>query len=89
MKDPYLLVLFYSASGNVRGLAHAIANGAEYEGLPTKLRTVNRISREGDEIGEEIICTKEELVNCSGLACLLYTSPSPRDSTLSRMPSSA
>jgi len=68
MKDPYLLVLFYSASGNVRGLAHAIANGAEYEGLPTKLRTVNRISREGDEIGEEIICTKEELVNCSGLA---------------------
>ena len=31
MKDPYLLVLFYSASGNVRGLAHAIANGAEYE----------------------------------------------------------
>ena len=44
MKDPYLLVLFYSASGNVRGLAHAIANGAEYEGLPTKLRTVNRLS---------------------------------------------
>ena len=27
------------------------------------------------------------LVN--GLACLLYTSPSPRDATLSRMPSSA
>ena len=25
----------------------------------------------------------------SGLACLLYTSPSPRDATLSRMPSSA
>ena len=24
-----------------------------------------------------------------GLACLLYTSPSPRDATLSRMPSSA
>ena len=25
----------------------------------------------------------------SGYACLLYTSPSPRDATLSRMPSSA
>ena len=25
----------------------------------------------------------------TGLACLLYTSPSPRDATLSRMPSSA
>ena len=24
-----------------------------------------------------------------GMACLLYTSPSPRDATLSRMPSSA
>ena len=27
--------------------------------------------------------------NGSGNACLLYTSPSPRDATLSRMPSSA
>ena len=26
---------------------------------------------------------------CSSCACLLYTSPSPRDATLSRMPSSA
>ena len=29
------------------------------------------------------------LVNAHGLVCLLYTSPSPRDATLSRMPSSA
>ena len=28
-------------------------------------------------------------VNISLIACLLYTSPSPRDATLSRMPSSA
>jgi len=27
--------------------------------------------------------------NCGYLPCLLYTSPSPRDATLSRMPSSA
>jgi len=26
---------------------------------------------------------------CEGIGCLLYTSPSPRDATLSRMPSSA
>ena len=26
---------------------------------------------------------------CGALTCLLYTSPSPRDATLSRMPSSA
>ena len=30
----------------------------------------------------------EGLVNAAGI-CLLYTSPSPRDATLSRMPSSA
>ena len=30
-----------------------------------------------------------ELVDTEGYGCLLYTSPSPRDATLSRMPSSA
>ena len=29
------------------------------------------------------------MVETRGLVCLLYTSPSPRDATLSRMPSSA
>ena len=29
------------------------------------------------------------VVAAGGIACLLYTSPSPRDATLSRMPSSA
>ena len=29
------------------------------------------------------------LVTCNSYRCLLYTSPSPRDATLSRMPSSA
>ena len=35
--------------------------------------------------------TSEEITNTSGTAytCLLYTSPSPRDGLLSRMPSSA
>ena len=31
----------------------------------------------------------DETVNLSYMSCLLYTSPSPRDATLSRMPSSA
>ena len=31
----------------------------------------------------------EEVVNALSWVCLLYTSPSPRDATLSRMPSSA
>ena len=32
---------------------------------------------------------KRYMVVCRALLCLLYTSPSPRDATLSRMPSSA
>ena len=32
---------------------------------------------------------KEANFNCNIYTCLLYTSPSPRDATLSRMPSSA
>ena len=37
------------------------------------------------EIGCQVETINDELSNC----CLLYTSPSPRDATLSRMPSSA
>ena len=32
---------------------------------------------------------KGKLASGYGISCLLYTSPSPRDATLSRMPSSA
>ena len=39
------------------------------------------------EVREEIDLIDKELVLL--LACLLYTSPSPRDRTRSRMPSSA
>ena len=33
--------------------------------------------------------TSKSVVACEYMTCLLYTSPSPRDATLSRMPSSA
>ena len=33
--------------------------------------------------------TPFDLINSHNNSCLLYTSPSPRDATLSRMPSSA
>ena len=38
--------------------------------------------------GKEVMDLLKEL-NQEGTTCLLYTSPSPRDATLSRMPSSA
>ena len=36
-----------------------------------------------------IECAKIGFVSSAGMACLLYTSPSPRDRTRPRMPSSA
>ena len=74
MHQKYLLILFYSATGAVKNLAHAIADGAEKKGLEVKIRTVPKVSAvvEATEPNlpdkGEIYCTKEDLVNCSGLA---------------------
>ena len=41
-------------------------------------------------VDKEALCRAEELDGCYALkTCLLYTSPSPRDLSTSRMPSSA
>ena len=74
MENKYLLILFYSAGGSVKNLAHAIADGAEAAGLEAKIRTVPKVSAlsEASESKipdqDEIYCTKEDLINCSGLA---------------------
>ena len=49
---------------------------------------VGSIFRNADALGiEKVYLTGNSVV--PPIACLLYTSPSPRDATLSRMPSSA
>jgi len=74
MEKGFLLILFYSASGSVRNLAHAIADGAEDSNLDVKLRTVPKISSNNAKVlsntpeSGEIYCTKDDLINCSGLA---------------------
>ena len=74
MEKSFLLILFYSASGSVKNLAHAIADGAEEQNLNVKLRTVPKISAQNKKIDPEIpesgeiYCSKEDLINCSGLA---------------------
>ena len=71
MEKSFLLILFYSASGSVKNLAHAIADGAEEQNLNVKLRTVPKISAQNKKIDPEIpesgeiYCTKEDLINLS------------------------
>ena len=74
MEKSFLLILFYSASGSVRNLAHAIADGAEENNLNVRLRTVPKISPNDaiviSDIPEsgEVYCSKDDLINCAGLA---------------------
>jgi NAD(P)H dehydrogenase (quinone) len=74
MEKNFLLILFYSVSGSVKNLAHAIADGAEEQNLNIKLRTVPKIPIQDDKSGSdipdsgEIYCTKDDLINCKGLA---------------------
>ena len=74
MQENYLLILFYSLSGSVKNLAHAIADGAEQESVKVKLRTVPKVSASTEKTEDlipkegEVYCTKEDLENCSGLA---------------------
>ena len=74
MDNNYLLVLFYSASGSVRNLAHAIADGAEEKNIIVKIRTVPKVSSTNEKVdskipdSDEIYCTKDDLINCGGMA---------------------
>ena len=74
MENKYLLILFYSAGGSVRNVAHAIADGAESKGITVKIRTVPKVSSVTEKTEpeiptkDEIYCTKKDLINCSGLA---------------------
>lgn len=74
MENKYLLILFYSAGGSVRNVAHAIADGAESKGVTVKIRIVPKVSTVSEKTEpeiptkDEIYCTKEDLINCSGLA---------------------
>ena len=64
-----------------------------------RLKDIRRMKKEGivtrnDEIRSELQLTNDRLAyqeadNSISIACLLYTSPSPRDRQKSRMPSSA
>ena len=65
------------------------AKGESYFEFREQLRKeliIQRVQR--GKVGSQIVITDQEL-DAFLETCLLYTSPSPRDATLSRMPSSA
>ena len=47
------------------------------------------LSKAGTTVKTEVMAGLATFLTMAYITCLLYTSPSPRDATLSRMPSSA
>ena len=69
-------------------LLNAIANNPELREAITTTTTAEEAVKIAADAGIEI--SQEDLVTAfKSRICLLYTSPSPRDGLLSRMPSSA
>ncbi len=72
--QPKLLVLYYSATGNTRQLAHLIAKGIELEGSEALIRQVPRVSSRCEQVDDAIPSQGDcyldinELKNCVGLA---------------------
>ena len=83
----------YRPAANVGHCSPAIGSGALYALSVLNGAPVNNLSQDGDSNQNTEALTEEDrsidLVHGGIPPCLLYTSPSPRDATLSRMPSSA
>ena len=73
--------------------SHKLPNGniIRSDNLPRELAIKRMIDEERwmQEHREELEVSSQQLFDDMFGGCLLYTSPSPRDATLSRMPSSA
>ena len=64
--------------------------GIDDHDYETKMKAVRRFFDEGDKVKFVLRFRGREMAHQElGYRCLLYTSPSPRDGLLSRMPSSA
>ena len=69
--------------------------GKVYESLKKYILSLNIYLKESDfhlderQLSEKLGVSRTPIREAVAKFCLLYTSPSPRDATLSRMPSSA
>ncbi|MDM3870104.1 NAD(P)H:quinone oxidoreductase [Porticoccus sp. W117] len=73
MTDRYILILYYSRSGNTRAMAELIAQGVEAAGMEGRLRTVPAVSANCEASEPEIpasgdlYASSDDLIHCSGL----------------------
>jgi NAD(P)H dehydrogenase (quinone) len=71
---PFVLILYYSVGGSVKGLAEQIALGIEASGIDTRIRTVPSVSTTVESVSStipedgDLYCSYEDLRDCSGLA---------------------
>ena len=84
-----LIILFFSLNANA-ALEVTIAQG-KVEPTPIAITQIFGADSDTARYGNTLRQIISNNLTNSGLfyTCLLYTSPSPRDATLSRMPSSA
>ena len=89
--------LIGSAVGNKLSDSNGAGSAGAVAGALLGRERAKQTAKAGDIVGyrQQEICqtnriVEEEVIEkIVGYRCLLYTSPSPRDATLSRMPSSA
>ncbi|MEY1662446.1 NAD(P)H:quinone oxidoreductase [Isoalcanivorax beigongshangi] len=74
MSSPYVLVLYYSRSGNVAALAQQLAHGIERAGVSARLRTVPPVAPQTEQTLPPVpdqgapYCTLADLRDAAGLA---------------------
>ena len=74
MADPYILILYYSATGGTAELARHISRGVTKQGSAARLRTVPPVATVVEETAPPVpedgavFCTKRDLQDCDGLA---------------------
>ena len=92
---PVTVITGFLGAGKTTVLRHLLTHGGQR--LAVMVNEFGSVGLDGDLIRSCGFCPEEEVDGrlvelnngCLCCTCLLYTSPSPRDATLSRMPSSA
>ena len=79
----------YAQQAEARGLQVVIAGAGGAAHLPGMVAALTTLPVIGVPVSSKALSGVDSLYSIVQMPCLLYTSPSPRDRTRSRMPSSA